>query len=454
MLVMSDLGRLPRRVAERGCFAPPRRRFHPSSCVTGLSIFYSVPHLHPSFMSDLCVVRQPIFTASGDLIGYEIRFRDTPEGQTAFAQSFITGAFESVRADRRAFVPCSREEFLIRLIEIADPYTTIPLIARGIGDSEAVIEAVERFCSAGGQIALDQMTHEVGTSDALLPYAYWIRVDARNEDLGQLAATVERTRINQDIVLIADHVYDPTQYLAAQHLGFDAFEGAHFSRPEPLPAAEMPASTISALRLLGQVRDPNVQDAAIEETIAVDPVLTFQLLRIVNSSAVGARGVTSIGHALRLIGRGALLRWLSIAIAASRRGGTGLDEHLVRQAVERARLCEQLAGPGRDSGTLFLVGLFSLLDAVFRVAIEDLLERVALADDAREALIDRTGPYADALSFAEAYELGLFESAAEIARDLGIDPDTIGEIYAGALSWTDEMLSPAGADASPAQRVA
>ena len=212
------------------------------------------------------------------------------------------------------------------------------------------------------------------------------------------------------------------------------------------PAAELPSSTISALRLLGQVRDPNVQDHVIEDAIAVDPVLTFQLLRIVNSAAVGARGVTSIGHALRLIGRNALLRWLSLAIAASRRGGTGVDEHLVRQAVERARLCEQLAGRGRDGGTLFLVGLFSLLDAVFRTPMEDLVGRVALADEARDALLLRTDPTATHSTFAESYELGLFESAAEIAREMGVAEDQLADIYTGALSWADEMLAPLSAN--------
>ncbi|HMS02147.1 MAG TPA: sigma 54-interacting transcriptional regulator, partial [Gemmatimonadaceae bacterium] len=94
-----------------------------------------------------------------------------------------------------------------------------------------------------------------------------------------------------------------------------------------------------------------------------------------------------------------------------------------------------------DGGTLFLVGLFSLLDAVFRVSLEALLERVALADEAREALLERTGPYAPALEFAEMYELGLFESAAEVAQGMGMDPTLIGQIYQGALTWADEMLS-------------
>jgi EAL and modified HD-GYP domain-containing signal transduction protein len=396
-------------------------------------------------MSDFCMVRQPVFSRDGDLIAYEIRFRDSLEGREAFSQGLLNGSFDAMRGDRPAFVPVSRDQFLGELMQRADPRAIIPLIPCGVGADASVLEAIERFCAAGGQIALDQLGEAIDASDSLLPLAHWVRIDVRSEDLGTLAGIVARARVRPDTLLIADHVYETGQLATAERLGFDAFEGAHFSRPEPVPAAQLPSSTISALRLLSQARDPKVHDRALEDAIAIDPVITFQLLRIVNSASVGARGVTSIGHALRLIGRNAFLRWLSLAIAASRRGGTGVDEHLVRQAVERARLCEQLAGAGRDAGTLFLVGLFSMLDAVFRVSMDELLERVALVDEARAALLERSGPYASALEFAESYELGMFESAAEVAREMGVDPTTIGAIYAGALSWADEMLAPMAA---------
>ncbi len=401
-------------------------------------------------MSDFCVVRQPVFSRDSELIGYEIRFRDTPEGRDNFAKSFLTGAFDNIRGDHQAFVPCADAHFLGQLVEIANPKNTIPLIPPHVGSEPHVMDVLERYCLAGGQIALDQLTSTPNASDALLPYAHWVRIDVRLDDVEALAMTVGRARVNRDVLLIADHVYDPSQLAVARRLGFDAYEGSYFSRPEPLPRSDLPSSTISALRLMGQARDPKVQDRALEDAISVDPVLTFQLLRIVNSASVGARGVTSIGHALRLIGRNALLRWLAVAIAASRRGGTDLDAHLVRQAVERARLCEMLSGSGRDAGTLFLVGLFSLLDAVFRMPIEELVGRVALSDEARDALLERTGPYADALNFAESYELGLFEGAAEVAREMGVNPDKIGEIYAGALSWTSEILEPLAADTGKA----
>ncbi len=404
-------------------------------------------------MSDFCMVRQPVFSRDGDLIAYEIRFRDTVEGREAFSQGLLNGSFDTMRGDRPAFVPVSRDQFLGELMQRADPRAIIPLIPCGVGADPSVLEAIERFCAAGGQIALDQLGETIDASDSLLPLAHWVRIDVRSEDLARLAGIVARARVRPDTLLIADHVYEAGQLAMAQRLDFDAFEGAHFSRPEPVPAAQLPSSTISALRLLSQARDPNVHDRTLEDAISIDPVLTFQLLRIVNSASVGARGVTSIGHALRLIGRDAFLRWLSLAIAASRRGGTGVDEHLVRHAVERARLCEQLAGAGRDAGTLFLVGLFSMLDAVFRVSMDELLERVALVDEARAALVERSGPYASALEFAESYELGMFETAAEVSREMGVDPSTIGAIYEGALSWADEMLTPMTA-ASGGRKVA
>jgi EAL and modified HD-GYP domain-containing signal transduction protein len=191
---------------------------------------------------------------------------------------------------------------------------------------------------------------------------------------------------------------------------------------------------------MGLARDPNVSDQQLTDVIAIDPVLTFQLLRLVNSAALGGRGVASIGQALRLIGRGAFLRWLAVAVAAARKSKNGIDLELVRQAVERGRLCEQLVGTGRDAGTLFLVGLFSLLDVVFRMPLAEILERVVLSTEANDALLERTGPYADAITFAESYELGLFENAAGIAREMGVDPAKAGEFYTNAITWTAEAL--------------
>jgi c-di-GMP phosphodiesterase len=392
-------------------------------------------------MSDFCLVRQPVFGASGSLIAYEIRFGDTDEGQQALIQSVLSGTFDLVRGRQPAFVACSRSQLVDNTLHMMDPKSAILLLPRDIDDAPEVVEALARFRDAGGQIALDGITEAYAPSETLLPHATWARIDVRIGDAVVLATVRSRLAQGQpNLKLMAHQIETLAQYDLSVHLQVDGFQGTFFSSPEPVPAADLPQSTVSAMRLMGLARDPNVNDRKLEEVLSTDPVLMFQLLRLVNSAAVGMRGVSSIGQALRLIGRNAFQRWLAVAVAASRKSATGVDQELVRQAVERGRLLEQLSGGPRDAGTLFLVGLFSMLDSVFRMTLPEILERVALSEDATTALLDRMGPYADALAFAESYELGMFESAGELAKEMGIDPAKIGELYTNAISWTDEAL--------------
>ncbi len=392
-------------------------------------------------MSDTCLVRQPVFGTSGALLGYEIRFGDTDADQRSLIQSLSSGTFELVRGRQPAFVACGRELLLQHALSLVNPSTAVLMLPRSLDPAPDVIEAILQFKDAGGHIALDQLSGPVSPSEMLLPYATWARVDVATGDPAELAQRVGRlTRQRVGLKVIGYNVSERAQYDAIRALGAEAFQGQFFSSPEPVPATDMPQNTVAAMRLMGLARDPNVNDRTLEDVLATDPVLMFQLLRLVNSASVGMRGVSSIGQALRMIGRTTFERWLAVAVAASRKSTTGVDQELVRKSIERGRLLEQLSGGPRDSGTLFLVGLFSSLDAVFRMSLPEILERVTLSDDATNALLDRTGPYSDALSFVEAYELGMFEHAEELASEMGVDPARLGELYTNALTWTDEAL--------------
>jgi len=408
-------------------------------------------------MSDFCLVRQPLFGTSGALLGYDIRFRDADDGQHAFAQSYLSGTFDLVRGKLPAFVACTREQLITDAFLIADPATAILLLPADLVVDDEVVAAVARFRERGGSVAVHGITAEPAPVEALVPHAAWVRFDMRSAGIDALEsarARIESLKGDQLPRLVADHVTDVEHYELALELGVDAFQGEFFSRPEPLPATEFPQSTVAAMRLMGLARDPKVNDRQLEDVISSDPVLMFQLLRLVNSASVGMRGVSSIGQALRLIGRNSFLRWLAVAVAASRKSTSGVDAELVRQAVERGRLMEQLAGGSREPGTLFLIGLFSMLDAVFRMSLADILERVALSEEATEALLERSGAYADALSFAESYELGMFEYASELATGMGVDPTRLGEFYAAAIAWTGEALGSALEAQAPAKAVA
>ncbi len=371
-----------------------------------------------------------------------MRFRNTDGNGDAFSQSLLTGAFDIVRGGVPAYVSCSRAQLLDPAFQLLNPKTTVLLLPGELAPDPEISTVLNAYKTAGGSIALDDLDLLPNPNEAYGSIATWARVDIRQDDFIELGRICDRAA-SGNRKLIASHIIEQSQMDIAQQLGFHAYEGEFFSRPEPLPAAELPATTVAAIRLLGLSRNTDIGDRQLEDAIAADPMLTFQLLRLVNSAAVGARGVSSIGQALRLIGRNAFQRWLSVAIAASRKARTGIDQQLIRQAIERARFMEQLTGNNRDSGTLFLTGLFSLMDAVFRMPLEDILARVALSEESSNALLNREGPYAAPLEIAESYELGLFENAEEIARNAAINPSQLGAMYTGALTWASEALSAA-----------
>ncbi len=397
-------------------------------------------------MSDIFLVRQPIFDRSDSAVGYELRYRPTEDGGDPFARSYLSGSFEFLRSGLPAYVQADAVQLRDGIFDTPEAGSLAVLLPPALTSEPEpeIVSAVERLSKRGVNVILDEfeLPSALGAPIlTLLPHVRSVRIDLRTQDpakLGPLVAALKR----QGKKAFADHVLDLKLYKACLSLGFEGFQGPHFSRPEPLPSAELPTSTATALRLLSLARDPNTQERELERVISADPAITFQLLRIVNSAALGGRGITSIQHALRLVGRNNVVRWLALASATATTGKRGTDDELVRQAVQRARFCELLSTRETrlDRGSMFLVGLFSLLDAVFRMPMGEVLDRVQLADDVRAALLDRTGALASPLRVCEAYELGLWESAAEAAQEMRFDPASLPSVYSEAVAWATEQV--------------
>ena len=158
---------------------------------------------------------------------------------------------------------------------------------------------------------------------------------------------------------------------------------------------------------------------------------------------MGGRGIESILHAVRLVGRRELHKWLSLLLVTSVAGKGGTDAELVLVAIQRARFCETVAQQGPDrrgAEALFMVGLFSLLDAILGVPLGEVLRQIDLADEVRQALLARSGPYAPTLAMVEAYELGSWPVVHAECETLGMDPSLLGGLYLDAVRWTRERI--------------
>lgn len=139
--------------------------------------------------------------------------------------------------------------------------------------------------------------------------------------------------------------------------------------------ADLPAPPQEAIRVLRACADSAVTSPQLAKIVTNDPMLTAELLRIVNSAFFGiAGGVRTAAHAVTVLGQRALRNLvLCISIRDALRPETmpGFDmqgywEDALRRAVAARRLAEALAGSSPDE--CFTAGLlqdFGLLALFF-----------------------------------------------------------------------------------------
>jgi EAL and modified HD-GYP domain-containing signal transduction protein len=84
----------------------------------------------------------------------------------------------------------------------------------------------------------------------------------------------------------------------------------------------------------------------------------------------------------------------------------------------------------------FMVGILSLMPAVFGVSFEDILPSLPLPDEARAALLGREGVLGDLLVRVQALELDPMD---ESVLPAGLSADAFSRELVGAMSWANRI---------------
>jgi EAL and modified HD-GYP domain-containing signal transduction protein len=395
------------------------------------------------------LTRQPIFDADDQVIGYELLCRGSgtvtlAETMDTTAQRVLVDALLGVGLDRLtdghpAFISLTRELLLGDALRLLDPLSVVLQVHESVSADDEILAACDALAGAGYRFAIDHF--DVGDGrEPLLGLARFVKIDVLQHATETLAALVEQLRAH-DIQLIAEKVESRTMHQSCIALGFQLFQGYLFSRPEAVQQQDMPVEHLRTLELMNLVRDMNTKDARIEEVLSTDVALSYKILRIVNSVAVGGNGIRSMGHAVRMLGRESLYRWLSLLLVPGQTR-SGVQAELVNATLLRARFCEVLGEAGRRplaGGTLFLIGLLSSLETFYGMDLEATVGQLDLAPEVTGALIGRRGPFGAALGLAAAYEQGQWDEVSERCETLGIDEADLTNLYLDALTWAHEQ---------------
>lgn len=230
------------------------------------------------------------------------------------------------------------------------------------------------------------------------------------------------------------------EFDACCRLNFAFFQGPFIRRRDEWSQTKVNPSALRISDLLGRIR-AGAELEEIAEQIKLDPMISYRILRVANSAAVGAtQDIISIRDAVLIVGREPLYRWLVLLLCVTAPTSPG-QQALLENALARGRLMELLAGADSTAAmrqALFLTGMLSLLDVMFKVPMNSLMSQMTLPPEVTDALIRRSGSCARTLQLAEACEQGDAAHVGELCVKLGIDLDKFNQMLAEAGAWARE----------------
>ena len=407
--------------------------------------------------SQIFLGRQPILGREQQLLAYELLFREGPIFTSNRADiidpsqataTVIANAFTELSANEtlgpyRGYINVDQEFLFNDLIEALPPKVVVLEILETVRPTPEVIARCRQLCEKGFSLAIDDVVDVDEAYRPLLELAEIIKVDVLGLDATRLTELVRQLKPFGK-KLLAEKVESAEQVNLCKTLGFELFQGYYFAKPAIIVGKKLNPSQIALLRLLGLVMQ-DAETSEIENAFKVEPGLTVNLLRLTNSVGSGlTTRITSLRHAITILGRRQLQRWLQLLIYTNPKGGRS-DNPLLQLAATRGRLMELLAErvtprnrEFTDQG--FMVGIMSLMPALLGVAIEEILAQLPVAPRVQMALVDRTGLHGQLLQVVEATEQTdptILEEA--LQRVPGIDLDFLEECLTQALFWANNL---------------
>jgi len=316
----------------------------------------------------------------------------------------------------------SSERFVpvFELADLGSPSAIGKLMALHAQGFSLALRGVDAAFLASGDDLLSLMTYVLADYDA-------------GSSLAGLARLSRQAQ--PSLSLLIEHPPHWQAFEACAALGLPVFFENLCTAPRQLPpAGRLGTQAALILQLMQMVRsDAGIRE--LEKVFQRDATLSYNLLRHINSANFGLE-IESLRQAVTMLGYAPLYRWLSILLARS--STSGFSPALLNAAIVRGRFVELLGLKmlsGSEAGNLFVVGLFSLLDQLLGMPMEQVLRQVTLTDSVVQALVSREGVYGPFLTLAQACEGGGAGGAAERAEALFMTPADVNQAHWAALVW-------------------
>lgn len=403
---------------------------------------------------DVFVARQAIFNRQRKLYGYELLFRsdvtsnafDGTEAAAATMQvlsnTLLSFGAEKLLGGAKAFVNFDHR-LLLEHMHLTLPRESIVIeVLETVVPSKDLVALCRSIQQEGYSLALDDFID----GPALAPLAHIanvIKVDMRQSSRQEQQHMLD-TYQPRGVLMLAEKVESHSEFEWARRAGYDLFQGYFFARPVVVRSRQIPAVMTTCLQLLREVQRADLDFQSLTRIIREDVSLTYKLLRYANSAMFQrSTKIQSIIRALLALGEENIRRWATLATLPML--ATNKPSELVKLSLVRARFCERLAELAHVGATdqAFLMGMFSLLDALIDQPLDEALRSIELAKEVTEALL---GIAADDSfltrlhQLIRSYELGHWGDVKELSQGCEIPPAALTEAYLEATAWAEQVF--------------
>jgi EAL and modified HD-GYP domain-containing signal transduction protein len=396
---------------------------------------------------DVFVARQPIFDSHKRIYAYELLFRTGManafpdlDGETAtsslLSSSFFTVGIEHISGGNKAFINFT-EDLLLRGTPSMFPAANIMVeVLEDVNPTDKVIASCRELVAKGYELALDDF---VFTEEwrPLVEMARVIKIDFRltgMEEIEEIVETIKPYRCQ----LLAEKIETHKEFQQAKDMGFVYFQGYFFAKPEVLKNKDIPSAQLMLLQLITEVNKTEFDPDILEKLINQDVSVSFKLLKYLNSAFFyRVQPISSIRQAITFLGERGIRQFVSL-VAMSKLSESKPTE-LIRTSIIRARMLELLAEDlGKtNSSDFFMLGLFSLIDAMLDNSMTYLVEQLPLTTPVKDALCKREGSMFGYLQAIESYETGHWGKFEDILGTIDVNPTKFPGFYLDAVGWAD-----------------
>ncbi len=397
------------------------------------------------------LVREPLLDPKQRVLGYELSWQ-APDGPIDsltdenavelvqyLAECLVDPDGNWLLGENILFIQATPAALSEPALNALPPKNTVLTLApEDLADAETVA-AVNELRTAGYGISLRNADAAVHDKNLLAQVS---RVEICFGDADFAAQAKIYGALKQSSTrMVGRRITNWKEFDSCAALGVDAFVGNLYMTARPgVQATGLNPVQGMILQLMDMVRK-NTDVRQLEAVLKRDAALSYKLLSYINSAGFGlGTEIQSLRHAVTMLGYSPLYRWLSVLLTTA--STSAQSPVLMQTAVIRGRFAELLGTgflPKNEAENLFVAGMFSLLDRLVGLPMEEVLENIPLSEQVTEALLTRQGIYGPFLSLAEACEKNNNAEIGALADSLFISPSQVNEAHLSALSWAQNL---------------